>query len=162
MPKQSAGLLLFRDAAGALEVLLVHPGGPFWSHKDAGAWSIPKGEIEAGEDPLAAAIREFEEETGATVAGDFVELPPVRQRSGKVVRAWAVAADFDPHRLRSNAFSMPWPPKSGLVREFPEVDRAAWFSLGEARVRINAAQAPLLEHLRERWQAGALQPRSDI
>lgn len=162
MPKQSAGLLLYRVVDGALEVLLVHPGGPFWTHKDAGAWSIPKGEIGAAEDPLAAAVRECAEETGAAVEGGFVELPPVRQRGGKVVRAWAVAADFDPGRLRSNAFAIEWPPKSGRVCEFPEVDRAAWFGLDAAKAKINPAQVPLLEHLRERWRAGALQLRSDI
>lgn len=147
MPKQSAGLLLYRDSRGAIEVLLVHPGGPFWARKDAGAWSIPKGEFDADEEPLAAARREFEEETGQVVTGEFIALQPVRQRSGKIVHAWAVRADFDPARLRSNTFTMEWPPKSGQSREFPEVDRAAWFPLGEARAKIQPGQRPLLDQL---------------
>ncbi|MEW5881000.1 MAG: NUDIX domain-containing protein [Pseudomonadota bacterium] len=147
MPKQSAGLLLYRESRGAIEVLLVHPGGPFWARKDAGAWSIPKGEFDADEEPLAAARREFEEETGQVVTGEFIALQPVRQRSGKIVHAWAVRADFDPARLRSNTFTMEWPPKSGQSREFPEVDRAAWFPLGEARAKIQPGQRPLLDQL---------------
>ncbi|MFZ5538694.1 MAG: NUDIX domain-containing protein [Pseudomonadota bacterium] len=147
MPKQSAGLLLFRESHGAIEVLLVHPGGPFWARKDAGAWSIPKGEFDAGEEPLTAARREFEEETGQAVAGEFIALQPVRQPSGKVVHAWAVRADFDPARLRSNTFTIEWPPKSGRSREFPEVDRAAWFALDEARKKIQPGQRPLLDQL---------------
>jgi predicted NUDIX family NTP pyrophosphohydrolase len=152
MRKRSAGLLLFRDRAGALEVLLVHPGGPFWARKDAGAWSIPKGEFGDDEAPLAAAQREFAEETGATVDGDFIALTPVRQWSGKIVHAWAVRADFDPARLRSNTFTMEWPPKSGQLREFPEVDRAAWFTLDEARAKIQPGQLPLLDRLAELLQ----------
>lgn len=147
MPKQSAGLLLFRESRGRIEVLLVHPGGPFWARKDAGAWSIPKGEFDADEEPLAAARREFEEETGQAVTGEFVALQPVRQRSGKIVHAWAVRADLDPARLRSNTFTMEWPPKSGQLREFPEVDRAAWFTLDEAREKIQPGQRPLLDQL---------------
>jgi predicted NUDIX family NTP pyrophosphohydrolase len=147
MPKQSAGLLLFRESHGAIEVLLVHPGGPFWARKDAGAWSIPKGEFDAGEEPLTAARREFEEETGQAVTGEFIALQPVRQPSGKVVHAWAVRADFDPARLRSNTFTIEWPPKSGRSREFPEVDRAAWFALDEARKKIQPGQRPLLDQL---------------
>lgn len=147
MPKQSAGLLLFRESHGAIEVLLVHPGGPFWARKDAGAWSIPKGEFDAGEEPLTAARREFEEETGQAVAGEFIALQPVRQPSGKIVHAWAVRADFDPARLRSNTFTIEWPPKSGRSREFPEVDRAAWFTLDEARKKIQPGQRPLLDQL---------------
>jgi predicted NUDIX family NTP pyrophosphohydrolase len=147
-------LLLYRHAAGALEVMLVHPGGPYWARKDIGAWSIPKGEIEAGEEPLAAARREFEEETGGRVDGEFLPLPPVRLRSGKQVQAWAVQADFDPAQLTSNLFSMEWPPKSGEQREFPEADRAAWFGLDAARVKIHPGQAPLLEHLLARLQTG--------
>jgi len=147
MPKQSAGLLLFRESHGAIEVLLVHPGGPFWARKDAGAWSIPKGEFDAGEEPLTAARREFEEETGQAVTGEFIALQPVRQPSGKIVHAWAVRADFDPARLRSNTFTIEWPPKSGRSREFPEVDRAAWFTLDEARKKIQPGQRPLLDQL---------------
>lgn len=147
MRKPSAGLLLYRASRGAIEVLLVHPGGPFWARKDDGAWSIPKGEFDDGEAPLAAARREFAEETGAAVDGDFIELQPVRLPSGKIVHAWAVRADFDPTRLRSNTFTIEWPPKSGQLREFPEVDRAAWFTLDEARGKIQPGQRPLLDRL---------------
>jgi predicted NUDIX family NTP pyrophosphohydrolase len=147
MKKASAGLLLYRRVDGALQLLLVHPGGPYWARKDAGAWSIPKGEIEAGEEPLAAARREFAEETGASVDGEFLPLQPVKLRSGKVVRAWALQADFDPAALSSNLFSMEWPPKSGQQREFPEADRAGWFGIDEARVKIHPGQAPLIDDL---------------
>lgn len=158
MPKQSAGLLLYRETAGMLEVLLVHPGGPFWARKDAGAWSIPKGEFAEGEAPLAAAKREFTEETGGTVDGEFIALRPLRQPSGKVVHAWAVCAEFDPARLRSNTFSMQWPPKSGRMADFPEVDRAAWFTLDEAKTKILKGQAPLLDQLREALQTSPAPP----
>jgi predicted NUDIX family NTP pyrophosphohydrolase len=144
MPK-SAGVLLYRRPPGGLEVFLVHPGGPFWAKKDLGAWSIPKGEIEDDEDPLAAAKREFTEETGFVVEGEFRPLAPLRQRSGKVIFAWAVEGDCDPAQLRSNTFELEWPPKSGRRREFPEVDRAAWFDLDEARRRILKGQAPFLD-----------------
>jgi predicted NUDIX family NTP pyrophosphohydrolase len=147
MPKQSAGLLLFRRRAGALEVLLVHPGGPFWAKRDLGAWSIPKGELDAGEDPLAAARRELEEETGLRAAGPFFALGAVRQRGGKQVSAWAAPGEFDPAALRSVEFEIEGPPRSGKRRRFPEVDRAAWFGLDEARRRILPAQAPLLDRL---------------
>ncbi len=150
MPKRSAGLLLFRRAAGGLEVLLVHPGGPIWTGRDEGAWSIPKGEIAQGEDPLAAARREFTEETGATAEGPAVGLVACRQRGGKVVEAWAVEGDFDPAGLRSNTFSMEWPPRSGRRLEVPEVDRAAWFGIDEARRKILDGQVPLLNELEER------------
>ena len=153
MRKASAGLLLYRNAAGGLEVLLVHPGGPYWARKDIGAWSIPKGEIEPGEEALAAARREFEEETGASVEGTFLSLPSVKLRSGKVVHAWAIEADFDAAGLRSNLFSMEWPPKSGEQREFPEADRAEWLSIDAARVKIHPGQAPLLDHLLARLWA---------
>lgn len=158
MARQSAGLLLFRENAGIVEVLLVHPGGPFWARKDAGAWSIPKGEFESNEAPLDAARREFEEETGMAVAGDFLPLAPVRQPSGKVIHAWALRSDFDPAQLRSNTFAIEWPPKSGQVREFPEVDRAGWFTLDEAQLKMQKGQVPLLGQLRElvqRRDAGA-------
>ena len=154
MKRASAGLLIYRTAAGGLEVMLVHPGGPYWARKDIGAWSIPKGEIEPGEEALAAAQREFEEETGAVVRGEFLPLQPVRLRSGKVIHAWAVQADFDPANLHSNLFSMEWPPKSGEQREFPEADRAAWFGVDEARLKIHPGQAPLIEYLLALLQTG--------
>ena len=147
MATRSAGLLLFRTASDSLEVLLVHPGGPFWAKRDDGAWSIPKGEIHAGEDPFQAALREFREEMGAPVDGDFIALAPRRQAGGKIVHAWAVAAQFDPSRLRSNTFTMEWPPRSGQRREFPEIDRAAWFPLDVARAKILKSQAGFLDEL---------------
>jgi predicted NUDIX family NTP pyrophosphohydrolase len=143
----SAGVLLYRRRHDDIEVLLVHPGGPFWAKKDAGAWSLPKGEIADGEPALDAARREFREETGASVDGEFTELEPVKQKGGKIVRAWAVKGDFDPSQLRSNTFSIEWPPRSGKAQTFPEVDRAAWFSLPEARSRILAGQVDLLDQL---------------
>jgi predicted NUDIX family NTP pyrophosphohydrolase len=145
--KKSAGLLFFRDAAGGLEVLLVHPGGPFWEKKDAGAWSIPKGGIEEGEDPLAAARREFEEETGTRPAGEAIALSPRRQPGGKLVYAWAMRGDLDPAAVTSTTYSMEWPPRSGRRQEFPEVDRAAWFTLEDARAKILKGQAPFLDDL---------------
>jgi len=147
MPKKSAGLLLYRRNSSGLEVLLVHPGGPFWAKKDEGCWSIPKGEFGDDEEPLAAAKREFEEELGVPATGDFIPLEPVRQAGGKLVYAWAVRGDFDPAGLKSNTFSMQWPPRSGKVKEFPEVDRAAWFGIDAARSKILSRQAPLLDML---------------
>jgi predicted NUDIX family NTP pyrophosphohydrolase len=147
MPKKSAGLLLYREGSEGLEVLLVHPGGPFWARKDDGAWSIPKGEFEDPEDPLAAAIREFEEETGARPGGEFIPLKPLKQPGGKLVYAWAVRADFDPATLKSNLFSMEWPPRSGRRQEFPEVDRAAWFGKEAARRKILKGQAGFVDQL---------------
>ncbi len=147
MAKHSAGLLLYRMKNAEPEVFLVHPGGPFWAKKDHGAWSIPKGEIEPGEDALAAAIREFAEETGTTLAGDFRPLLPIRQAGGKLVLAWAIAADIEPATIRSNSFEMEWPPRSGKRRTFPEIDRGQWFTLGEGRKRINQAQLGLLDAL---------------
>jgi predicted NUDIX family NTP pyrophosphohydrolase len=147
MAKTSAGILLYRKANSRLEVFLVHPGGPFWAHKDTGAWSIPKGEFEADEQPLAAAKREFMEETGYEVNGEFVELIPVKQSSAKTVYAWAVQGDVDADAIRSNTFSMQWPPKSGRYEEFPEVDRAQWFDMHTAKQKIVAGQVGLLEQL---------------
>jgi predicted NUDIX family NTP pyrophosphohydrolase len=145
--KTSAGILLYRRRADNLEIFLVHPGGPFWAKKDLGAWSLPKGELADGEDPLEAAKREFTEETGFPMEGDFRPLKPLRQPSGKTVVAWAVEGDCDPAELRSNTFELEWPPKSGKRAQFPEVDRGAWFSLEEARERINKGQAPFLDQL---------------
>lgn len=150
MPKTSAGLLLFRETSGGPEVLLVHPGGPFWSRKDEGAWSLPKGEFEEGEDPLAVARREFQEETGASAPGEAIPLGSLRQSGGKVVHAWAVRGDLDPDLLESNTFLLEWPPKSGRLREFPEVDRAGWFPLEEARRKILKGQAGFLDRLQEK------------
>jgi predicted NUDIX family NTP pyrophosphohydrolase len=152
VPTRSAGILLFRRGSGGVEVLLVHPGGPFWSRRDEAAWSIPKGECADGEDPMAAARREFEEETGtAPPPGALVELGEVRQRSGKRVTAWAAEGDLDPAAVVSNTFVLEWPPRSGRMQEYPEVDRAAWFGAEEARRRLVPAQAAfvdrLLEHL---------------
>jgi predicted NUDIX family NTP pyrophosphohydrolase len=148
MSKRSAGLLMFRRRAGQLEVLLAHPGGPLWARKDLGVWSIPKGELEPGDEPLAAAIREFKEETGFDARGPFIPLGSITQKSGKTVEAWAFEGDCDPTRARSNTFPMEWPPKSGRVQEFPEVDRVAFFPLEAALERIKPAQAPLLARLR--------------
>jgi predicted NUDIX family NTP pyrophosphohydrolase len=145
--RSSAGLLLYRFVDRTLQVLLVHPGGPFWARKDLGAWSIPKGEIDPGEEPLDAARREFTEETGGSVEGDFLPLQKRQQSSGKIVHAWAVRADFDPSRLTSAAFSMEWPPRSGRQQSFPEVDRAEWFDLATARQKIVKGQAGFLDEL---------------
>ena len=147
MPQKSAGLLLYRRKGGAVEVLLVHPGGPFFSKKDDGAWTIPKGVCEPGEDALAAARREFKEETGMAPAGEFIPLGKFRQSSSKIVLAWAVEGEFDATKLASNTFSLEWPPRSGRVREFPEIDRAGWFSPAEARRKILKGQAPILDAL---------------
>ena len=149
MPRISAGLLLYRIRDGALEFLLVHPGGPFWKNKDAGAWTIPKGEIGDNEE-LAAAVREFEEELGFKPSGPFIELTPIKQKAGKVVHAWAFQGDCDPTQIKSNTFSIEWPPKSGKQAEFPEVDRADFFNLEDAKVKINPAQVPFLEEAQRR------------
>jgi predicted NUDIX family NTP pyrophosphohydrolase len=150
--KESAGVLLFRNRA-APELLLVHPGGPFWAKKDLGAWSIPKGEIDPGEEPRACALRELGEELGpaapSLATDELIELGSIRQKGGKVVLAWAAEAEFDPGALQSNSFELEWPPRSGGRREFPEVDRAEWFDPGEARRKILAAQAELIERLLE-------------
>ena len=148
--KTSAGLILFREVAGELQVLLVHPGGPFWAKKDDGAWSIPKGEIEPDEDPLAAAKREFVEETGFGVSGETIALSPLRQPSGKIVHAWALRGDVEPSAMKSNTFPLEWPPRSGRMQEFPEVDRAAWFSLATAARKILKGQAAFLDQLQQK------------
>ena len=150
MPKRSAGILMYRRAVLGLELLLVHPGGPFWKKRDAGAWSIPKGEYSAGEDPLAVARRESEEEIGARLAGEFRPLGEVVQKGGKIVAAWAVEGDLDPATIRSNTFEIEWPPKSGRKAAFPEVDRAGWFSPDEAREKILSSQRPFIARLEER------------
>jgi predicted NUDIX family NTP pyrophosphohydrolase len=148
MHKFSAGVLLYRRDNDGLGVFLVHPGGPYWQKKDLGAWSIPKGEYKAGEDPLSAAKREFQEETGfAPPTGEWISLSEVKLSSGKVVTAWAVEGDCDADAMRSNMFSMEWPPKSGKMQEFPEVDRAAWFTLPEAQEKIHPAQQEFLVRL---------------
>ena len=148
MIKRSAGLLVYRMRDEDVDVFLVHPGGPFWAKKDAGAWSIPKGEFET-EQPLVAAMREFEEETGLKISGDFIELKPVKQKGGKIVYAWAVEADFDASDIQSNMFKLEWPPKSGVMRDYPEVDRAGWFDLETAKLKMLASQAGLIEQLQE-------------
>jgi predicted NUDIX family NTP pyrophosphohydrolase len=150
MTKRSAGLLMYRSGGDGLEVFLAHFGGPFWEGKDRGAWSIPKGEIQEGEEPLDAARREFQEETGFTVAGEFLDLGSVKQSGGKIVFAWAFEGDCDPERLISNRCEIEWPPRSGRRLEIPEVDRGRWFSIAEAREYMLKSQLPLLEALRER------------
>lgn len=150
MTARSAGILLYRHHSGELQVFLVHMGGPYWSHKDAGAWSIPKGEYGSHEEPLQAARREFEEETGLPVTGPFLPLEAVRQHNGKQVTAWAMQGDFDPTQLRSNLFSLEWPPRSGKMQQFPEADRGEWFSIDAARHRMIAGQALLLDQLSAR------------
>ncbi|HEX4464664.1 MAG TPA: NUDIX domain-containing protein [Solirubrobacterales bacterium] len=150
MAKTSAGILLYRGGGDSLEVLLVHPGGPFWAKKDEGAWSIPKGELEDGEESRACALRELEEEIGSSLdltPERLADLGEVRLKSGKRVEGWAAEGDFDPATLRSNTFAMEWPPRSGKEREFPEVDRAEWFSPEQARLKINPAQAAFLDRL---------------
>lgn len=147
MQKLSAGLLMYRMREGELEFLLAHPGGPFWKNRDAGAWTIPKGEIQPGEEPLAAAKREFQEEIGLKPEGTFVELKPVRQKGGKLVYAWAFEGDCDAAKICSNTFRMEWPPKSGKFTTCPEVDCAQFFRMTEAKEKINAAQVAFLEEL---------------
>jgi predicted NUDIX family NTP pyrophosphohydrolase len=149
MSKRSAGLLMYRVLDGEPEVFLVHPGGPFWTKKDAGVWTIPKGEIDKDEAPLDAARREFEEETGFPAQGDFLSLGKIRQKSGKVVEAWAFAGDCDPQLLRSNLCSVEWPPQSGRHINVPEVDRAGWFHFPDARAKLIEAQWPFLDRLQD-------------
>lgn len=145
MPRVSSGLLMYRIRDGKLQVLLTHPGGPLFQNKDDGVWTIPKGEIEPGEDMLEAAKREFEEETGITPTGPFIELTPIKQKGGKIVHAWAFQGDCDPSAIASNTFTMEWPPKSGRLMEFPEMDRADFFDVAAAGQKIKAAQMPLVE-----------------
>jgi predicted NUDIX family NTP pyrophosphohydrolase len=147
--KHSAGLLMYRHRYGVLEVFLAHPGGPFWAKKDLGAWSIPKGEFAPEEDALAAARREFTEETGFPAEGEFIPLTPRKQPSGKVIQAWAFEGDCNPGAVKSNAFTLEWPPRSGRIQKFPEIDRAGWFTLEEAKVKIIKGQAGFLEELEE-------------
>lgn len=148
MPRKlSAGILLYRLRSGVPEVFLVHPGGPFWAKKDAGAWSLPKGEFEEGGDPLETARREFLEETGSPVSGAFAALTPLKQKSGKLVHAWTVEGDIDAASIRSNTFSMEWPPRSGKQQEFPEVDRGEWFTIPVAREKLQQGQLGFLDEL---------------
>lgn len=146
MPKQAAGILLFRHGPSGLQVLLAHPGGPLWARKDAGSWTLPKGQF-TDERPLAAAKREFEEEMGSAPVGEFMSLGTVKQPSGKLIHAWAAESDFDVAAVKSNLFELEWPPKSGRRAEFPEVDRAGWFSIEQARVKILKGQQPFLDRL---------------
>ena len=150
MPKISAGLLMYRVQDRDLQVLLVHPSGPFFQNKDDGAWTIPKGEPDVGEDLLIAAQREFTEETGFKSSPPFIELSPIKQKGGKIVHAWAFAGDCDPAQLRSNMFKLEWPPRSGRMQEFPEVDRAGWFNLETDKRKIKAAQITLLDELKQK------------
>jgi predicted NUDIX family NTP pyrophosphohydrolase len=158
MPKRSAGILLYRRTPAGLEVFLVHPGGPFWAKKGEGAWGIPKGECQPGEDALAAARREFAEETGLRLEGEAIALGSFRQSSVKTVEVWVVEGDADPAKLASNTFAMEWPPRSGRMQDFPEVDRAAWFTLPEAARKILKGQLAILEALCTRLRAGADPP----
>jgi predicted NUDIX family NTP pyrophosphohydrolase len=153
--KRSAGILVFRRNGSGVEVLLAHPGGPYWARRDEGAWSIPKGELEDGEEPLACALRELDEELGPECAlgkGEPIELGSIRQKAGKVVEAWGVEGRFDPAALVSSSFSIEWPPRSGSTQEFPEVDRAEWFDPAQAQVKIIPAQAAFIERLLERLE----------
>lgn len=147
--KMSAGILLYRLHGSECEVFLVHPGGPFWARKDEGAWSIPKGEYDAGADPLATAKREFHEETGFEVDGTFLPLTPLTQPSGKVISAWAVEGDVEAAGIQSNTFTLAWPPRSGKVQEFPEVDRGAWFDVPTARTKLHPGQRSFLDQLEQ-------------
>jgi predicted NUDIX family NTP pyrophosphohydrolase len=159
MAAKSAGILVYRMRAGTIEVLLVHPGGPFWARRDAGAWSIPKGEYSDDEDAQAAARREFAEETGWRIDGELTPLGEIRQKAGKAVTAFAAEGDFDPATLTSNRFQMEWPPKSGRMASLPEVDRAGWFSLAEAHEKIIEGQRPLLDRLEALVSSSAGQSR---
>jgi predicted NUDIX family NTP pyrophosphohydrolase len=147
MPKTSSGVLLFRFKKGYPEILLFHPGGPYWAKKDAGVWSIPKGELNENEEPVKAAERELLEETGIEIKGDLIQLTPIKQKNNKIVLAWALEQDFDPRDLVSNFFEIEWPPGSGIKKQFPEMDRGSWFTIEEAKVRILTAQLPFITEL---------------
>ena len=147
MAKKSAGIVLYRIQSNVLEFFLVHPGGPFWAKKNEGSWTIPKGEFEDDEDPLSAAKREFEEETGTQITGKFIELTPAKQKSGKLIFAWAVEGNIDPSKIKSNEFEIEWPPRSGKMKSFPEIDKAGWFDLNEAEQKINTGQFSLIKEL---------------
>jgi predicted NUDIX family NTP pyrophosphohydrolase len=161
LSKKSAGLLIFREVSGRIEVMLVHPGGPFWENKDDGSWSIPKGELEEGEDPQTAARRELEEETGFAPGEEMISLEPIRQPSGKIVFAWAMKGNFDPARLKSNTFAMEWPPKSGQKVDFPEIDRAGWFTFDAARRKIMEGQVGFLDQLQVKLENSPGAPAAD-
>ncbi|MFD1769908.1 NUDIX hydrolase [Sphingobacterium suaedae] len=150
--KVSAGILLFKEKDGVRFYFLVHPGGPFWKHKDTGAWSIPKGELDVGEDPLQRARCEFEEETGQSIAGEFCILSPIRQKGGKEVQAWAVKGDVNMDKLQSNSFTLEWPPRSGKLMQVPEVDRWEWFTVEQAIKKINPAQVPFIREVEDMHQ----------
>jgi predicted NUDIX family NTP pyrophosphohydrolase len=154
MAKKSAGLLMYRRLQGGLEIFLVHPGGPFWAGKDKGAWSVPKGEYAPGEDPFEVAKREFQEETGFQASGEFIPLTPLKQPSGKIISAWALEGDCDAASIRSNTFSMEWPPRSGKQQDFLEVDRAGWFAIPAAKEKILKGQVPFLDELSEILKEG--------
>ncbi len=160
MAKHSAGLLLYRRRGNDWQVFLVHPGGPFWSRRESGAWSIPKGEFKPDENPLDAAKREFEEETGFRATGAFTALAPREQPSGKIIHAWAIEGDCDAAAIKSNAFEMEWPPHSGQMREFAEVDRAGWFDIATARQKLHRGQIPFLDELEQRLQTPARRQRA--
>jgi predicted NUDIX family NTP pyrophosphohydrolase len=152
--RKSAGILVYRKKKSSVEFFLVHPGGPFWKNKDIGAWSIPKGEFEDDEEPLKAAVREFEEETGVLMEGNFIELKPVKQKSGKTVYAWGVEGDVDESVIKSNTFQFEWPPKTGKYIEIPEVDKGGWFSFEEAKEKLIPGQVALLEELERKRRPG--------
>lgn len=150
MIKKSAGILLFRKKNGSIQIFLVHPGGPFWKNKDEGAWSIPKGEFTDEEDPLTAAKREFKEEVGISISGTFLELTPIKQKSGKIVYAWAVENDIDIIEINSNYFEMEWPPRSKQLKQFPEIDKGAWFDVAAAMEKINKGQVAFIQELADK------------
>jgi predicted NUDIX family NTP pyrophosphohydrolase len=150
MANESAGILLYRIKNKHLQLFLVHPGGPFWAKKDQGAWSIPKGEFSDEEKALVAARREFEEETGVMISGNFIELSPIKQKSGKIIYAWAVEGDIDPSAIVSNLFTVEWPPKTGRMQQFPEVDKGDWFEEDEAKEKINPGQIALIDELKKK------------
>ena len=154
--KKSAGIILYRIKNSGFEVFLVHPGGPFWARKDMNSWSVPKGEFTDEEDPLVAAKREFEEETGTSVKGDFLELKPVIQKGGKQVICYACIGDIDPEAIKSNTFEMEWPPRSGKRQSFPEIDRGQWFDSAEAKIRILESQSAFIDELEKLIESGNL------